>query len=336
MKRFIVHKAAIDILGISSKSAINELSQAKLIHSETLHFDNVPYISVVLSNEQVELLRSHNIEVREEFVQSNVTLGADYEKIRSLYHKTKKKALSGKGVKVAVLDSGCNTAIVPVNYQANVIDANPGITDILGHGTRVCSIINHPIIGISNGCEFHMIKTVADNNSITEAAALAAFDYVIANNIDVVNLSWTYFTTALQEAINAAIANNTIVCAASGNSSFVNDTYAPACLPGVVAINAIQENGEPSYKNINAPDYYVNSHGITVACSGVATEGYNTSGVYSSGWGTSFACPFFVGAFALYKEELEESNNSKVLEYILKRTSKTLQPEYFGSGIVSF
>lgn len=122
---------------------------------------------------------------------------------------------------------------------------------------------------------------------------------------------------------------------ALGNSSFDTWTLLPASLPGVVAVNAVTESSDPYYKNIN-PNTLPGCHGITVVCAGVASEGYNRAGGYGGGFGTSFVCPFFVGALAVYKEELQEADNAKVLDYALRRAKKTTQPAYFGAGFVTF
>lgn len=336
MKRYTVDKAALAILGITSKSAVDELGQSKVITDEALHFDNLPFASVVLTDEQVEILKQRNISFSEEAT-GGVMLGADYEKQRSVFFKIKKKAITGKGVKVAVIDTGCNTDLIPVSVQLNVIDANPGVSDVYGHGTRVVSIIRHSVIGLAPDCEIHMIKAIDDTGHTTEAAMLAAFDYLLTHDVDFVNCSWTFYTSALATAIQNVAAKNTIICAASGNTSSDDvTTLLPAALGGVVAVNAVNEAGQPVYRNIQPPPGFPGTHGITVACSGIATESYSRTGVYSSAWGTSFACPFFVGTLACYKEELRETDNRKVLDYVLRRAAKTTQPQYFGAGIASF
>lgn len=340
MKRYIVDKAAAQILNLQTESAVEKLSESVKITDENLHFESVPYVSVMLTDEQVTELREQGIFPKEERVENNVLLGADYERLRSFYFKTQKKGITGKGAKVAVLDTGCNNfgaygvTPVPVDFEINVADANPGITDVHGHGTRVASNI-HSSIGMANGCELHFIKTLNDSGYLFESAAVAAFDYVLQNNIDFVNLSWTFWTPAVQAAIEAVIANGTVVCAASGNNGETTWTLLPASLPGVVAVNACQENGLPYYKN-TTPNTLPGCHGITVACAGVASEGLNRAGGYGGGFGTSFACPVFVAALACYKEELNEPDNNKVLEYALRRAKKQTDVTSFGAGLVSF
>lgn len=335
MKRYIVDRSVLSLLDVETKSAISELGQSKVITNEALHFNSLPYVSLMLTDEQVKLLKVNDVSVTEE-QKGGCVLGATYEKERSKFVKVQRKAITGKGVKIAVLDSGTTNSVVTADFELNVIDAEPGVVDGFGHGTRVVSIIKHAVIGIAPDCEFHMIKTIDSAGHTTESAVLAALDYVLNNNIDFVNLSWTFLTSSIKNSIAAVIANGTVVCAASGNDSTDAYTVYPAALKDVVAVNSIDEAGNPGYKNKLVPNNYTGDHGISVACSGIACEGYNRAGVYSSGWGTSFSCPFFVGLLACYKEELNESDNKKVLEYALNRALKTTQPLYFGAGIASF
>lgn len=338
MKRYIVCKSALSVLDLCTHDACGELTQEKIITDEGLHFNNLPFLSVMLCDDDVAKLKANGIFPEEEKVQeTGIALGITYERVRSHHFKVKKKGLSGKGCKVGVLDSGVNVAVTPAAYHVNFIDANIP-SDDHGHGTAVTSIINHPTTGIAPGCEIHHLKIINSGGGTTESAVLAAFDYVIQNNLDVINLSWTFDTTAVRAAVAAVVATNTIVCAASGNQS--SDTYIlmPSALPGVVSVNAVREDGEPHYKNVipYPAAYGGRGTGITIACGGIATEHHNRGGGYGGGWGTSFACPFFVGTFAVYKEELKITDNHKVLEYVLSRAKKTTQPLYFGAGFVSF
>jgi subtilisin len=193
------------------------------------------------------------------------------------------------------------------------------------------------VIGRAPDCEFHVIKSLNDSASVSESWVLAGLDYVIDNNLDFLNLSWTFTTTAIEAAIQAVMDNGTVICAASGNDTAEDSAIKiPAGLNRVVAVNAVKEDGTAIYKNTRVSIFTNATHGISVACSGYGAEGYTNGGSYSGSNGTSFACPFFVGTLACYKEELQEENNFKVLAYALLRAKKTTQSTYFGAGIASF
>ena len=336
--RYIVEAEAKSLLPIQTSDAITELGSNKIITDEGLHFRNLSHISVMLTPDEAKYLETKGLNPVPEKIGSNITLASDYERVLSLHHKTKKKGITGAGSKVAVLDSGCNdfatfgVTVCDVTGGYNFIDEQVGWVDDLGHGTRCCSIIKRLV---APSCEVHALKMINSFGGTTESAILTALDYCIDNQIDFINLSWTFYTEAIHAAIDACMDAGIVVCAATGNNASADDfTLLPAGIPRVAAVNAIQENRQFIYRNIiPIPGDF---HGVTVACGGWATEGYNRANTYSSGWGTSFACPFFIGVLACYKEELKEPDNFKVLEYTLKRAKKTDQSQYFGRGVVSF
>jgi len=339
MKRYIVNKTALDILSIEALDAQTELASSKVITNETLVFRHLPYVSMMLDDTQVALLNERSIFPEEEVNRVDVSLGAEnsgYEKLRSSWYKTQKRGFTGKGCKVAVLDSGCNQSVVPWDFGYNFVDSNTNVTDVYGHGTQVCSIIKHPIIALAANCELHMLKVIDDGGAAWESAVLTALDYVISNQIDIINLSWQFDTINIRNSIAAVIANGTVVSAASGNSNVETYTVSPACLPGVVAVNAISYDFFPGFKSIMAPPGIPNSHGITIACDGVSCQCYTKTGVRSASWGTSFSAPFFAGTFALYKEMLGLEDNYKVLDYVLRRAQRRQETKYYGVGLVNF
>jgi subtilisin family serine protease len=336
MKRYIVDKKALDLLLISSLDAMTELAKEKVITDEPLVYKHLGFISVVLTEEQVKLLTENGFNPTEEEILHNACLAGDYEKTRSAFYKARKRALTGAGVKIGVLDSGCATAFVPCEFTVNFIDASP-FQDVFGHGTRVASIIKHPEIGLAPACTMYGIKVVNDAGTIIESAVLAGLDYAIDQELDVINISFSSGSTNMQTAVADVIAAGVVICAASGNDFVDSITASPATFPEVIAVNAIQENGEPLYRNITPNPSVPGSHGITVACSGVGCQCVNKDGVVISDFGTSFSSPFFVGVFAIYKEMLGLSvGNNRVLNYVLSRAKKTTYPLYFGAGTPSF
>jgi len=338
-KRYIVDKAALSILNITALDAQTELGSSKIITDEPLEYRNIPYVSLMLTPFQVKLLIHNGLNPQEEVSKQDVSLAVEntgYEKIRSSFYKAQRRAITGKGCKVGVLDSGCNQSVVPWNYAYNFIDNNTNVTDIFGHGTEVCSIIKHPLIALAPDCELHFLKVIDDGGAGNESAVLAALDYAITHSLDVINCSWQFDTNAIRSAMANVVAGNTIVSAASGNSSVETYTVSPACLPGVVAVNAISYDFFPGFKSIIAPPGIPNSHGVTIACNGVSCQLYNKDGNRTASWGTSFSAPFFAGTFALYKEMLGISDNKKVLEYILDRAKRRQETTYYGVGLPTF
>lgn len=338
MKRYIVEKVALNILNITTLDAQTELGSSKIITNEPLEYKNLPYLSLILTDDQVKLLNLNNIFPQEEAIQENVVLAQNsgYEKLRSFWYKTQKMSFTGRGAKVGNLDTGCMFSVVPYNYAYNFISASTDVTDIYGHGTITSSIIKHPVIAVAPDCEFHFLKVLTDGGGGNESAILAGIDYAIDHELDVVNMSWTVDTVAIRAAVISLAAGNCIVSASAGNNSTETYTVVPACLPGVIAVNAIDINGNPGFRNIITPPGISGAHGITIACNGVGCQSYDKLGNYGGCWGTSCASPFFAGVFAMYKEKLGIQDNKRILAHILEKAKKTQQPQYFGVGTPQF
>ncbi|MCF6378078.1 S8/S53 family peptidase [Nocardioides KLBMP 9356] len=182
---------------------------------------------------------------------------------------------TGKGVKVAVIDSGIvggPGGVVPYGGLA-IPGVNPG-TRLSGHGTIVANLIAGPH-GVARDAQVFDVKAfdaeLADTTQgqvpLTSAGMVAAIDAVIEANrtqrFDVVNiaLAVTANDPALEAAVERLVAQDLVVVAASGNveegdasteDGFKGtpgndaDVY-PADYPGVLAVSATTPDGsDPS------------------------------------------------------------------------------------------
>lgn len=330
--RYIVHKDALNFINVSTKLATDELSKPVVITDDPLHFKHIPFISVVLTADQVEVLKSKGLDPKPEETKGEL-FAADYEKTRSMYYrKAVPKGLTGAGTKIAIMDTGCIVAYCPVDFAVNFADESEGVAGPnASHGQMVTSIIKSEI-GLASGAEVHFLKVISDDNEYFESAFLAGVDYCIEEGIDIINMSFSYASTAFDASIASFISGGGVVVAAPGNATSDTAMASPAKLPDVVSINAINENGEAVTKNI----INEGGHGITAACSGIDCEVVFTNGVTGTTSGTSFSAPFFVGLFACYKQELGISDNYEILNYILTRCLKKKPLQYFGNGIPTF
>jgi len=313
MSKYIIHKDGAKLLGLP---------------------DNLKHLSVIkaeLNSEQIAILKAANIPFHPEG-KTTVKLLVDekYEKKRTEWKKFVLKGITGAGCKVAVMDTGCNTTYVPCDYTVNYT-SDPD-ADAIGHGTQVTSIIKSSV-GVAPGCEIHHIKMINDGDSVSEADFLEAINYCIANSIDVVNMSFQASFLSMQSALDSLIAANCIAIASSGNSSTDTAIAIPAGLNNCVAVNAVDEDGNPQYKNNIVSGDAV--HGIDLAAAGWGNEVVTRVGTTISNYGTSFSSPFVCGMFALYKEELGIADNKKVLQHIYNKCMKQADVTNFGRGFLT-
>ena len=183
---------------------------------------------------------------------------------------------SGKGVKVAVIDSGIvgdEGGVVP--YAAATIPGVNPTTRLSGHGTIVANLVAGPH-GVARDAQVFDVKVydteVADTaqgeRALTSAGMVAGINAVIEANrrerFDVVNISLavTQPDPALEDAVARLVALDLVVVAASGNKEEEGDASGddgfkgtpgndadvwPADYPGVLAVSATPPDGsDPS------------------------------------------------------------------------------------------
>jgi serine protease AprX len=183
--------------------------------------------------------------------------------------------ITGKGVGVAVIDSGINgdmpdfkNADGSSRVKANVL-VNPGTTrpgDDVGHGTHVAGIIagnslnrdagdpaRGSYIGIAPEANLVALKTADDAGDSTVLDVITALQFVVDHkddlNLRVVNLSVSsdtpssYRSDPLAAAVEFAWHAGIVVVAAAGNRGDAADavSYAPGNDPFVISVGATDE-----------------------------------------------------------------------------------------------
>lgn len=179
--------------------------------------------------------------------------------------------LQGKGIGVAVVDSGINPngdlyTSAGVNRQvANVrfnSDYNQSTSDGYGHGTHVASIVGGdgsesggkymgvaPLVNVVN------VKVSNDDGSAMIKDVVAGLQWVLENkntyNIRVVNLSLnssvaeSYHTSPLDAAVEILWFNKIVVVTSAGNRGD-GAIYPPANDPFVITVGAVDDKGTNS------------------------------------------------------------------------------------------
>lgn len=185
----------------------------------------------------------------------------------------------GKGVKIAVLDSGVayetrgrfkkSPDLKKIRFAkgydfcartSNGINAcegrDPYPNDDYGHGTHVISTIAEStnngvaLTGLAYGATIIPVKVLNSRGEGDEDTITAGIRYAVKQGAQIINLSFEFgsaTTSATQvpriaAAVRYARANNVTVVAASGNTELQRVGY-PAALPGVISVGAVTEHG---------------------------------------------------------------------------------------------
>jgi serine protease AprX len=170
--------------------------------------------------------------------------------------------LQGKGVMVAVVDSGVyrtrdlgRRVRVNVNFNASKHDA----VDHFGHGTFVAGIIagngsqsGNKYVGVAPRADLLNIRVSDDEGMSTESDVINALQWVLANkakyNIRIVNLSLnssapqSYHTSPLDAACEILWFNGIVVVVSAGNSGMAA-LFPPANDPFVITVGATDDKG---------------------------------------------------------------------------------------------
>lgn len=232
------------------------------------------------------------------------------------------KGITGKGVKIAVLDSGV-TSNHPmlkdkVFYKKQIADGNlEGINDI--HGSWVSSAAagnsvteqGHTFSGIAPGASIANIKVLNDDGNGTLSQVMEGIYAAIDSGCDIINMSLgTPYDDGGQSpmslAVDYASSKGVIVVCATGNE---RTPYTPSTATTAIAVgaNTIKDfvssySGQGPAKN-KYPYPTITSFGGEIDTEYLVAAGH---GGYYGMVGTSMAAPLVSGIIALF---IEHSRN---------------------------
>ncbi|MDM8556813.1 S8 family serine peptidase [Desulfococcaceae bacterium HSG7] len=164
----------------------------------------------------------------------------------------------GKGIKVAVLDTGIDTdhpdlkdAIVKTE---NFTD-DDSVEDTNGHGTHCAGIIgarfnSKLFIGVAPECELMIGKVFNAKNSTTNDWIANAVDWAVASGADIISMSLgsPIPSPDVYKSIHLGLAKGVFIFVAAGNdgSLFRNSIGYPGRYGGVITVASHDRNGNPS------------------------------------------------------------------------------------------
>lgn len=216
------------------------------------------------------------------------------------------RGITGEGVTVGIIDSGLSANFVSrtgitVAHATNYLVAEDhadrdDVTDNVGHGTAVASIIADPTIGLAPEVTLVPLKCFDTGTGSFAPIIEAVYDAVDSYGCDVINLSLgsTIENAELAAAVQHALDQGVIVVAAAGNCASTAPIYFyPASQEGVISVGAVDSTGA-------VIDTSARNDKITVAAPGRDVPIFSsTTSAYTIGGGTSYAAPFVAATAAL-------------------------------------
>ncbi|MBI4148554.1 S8 family serine peptidase [Candidatus Woesearchaeota archaeon] len=242
------------------------------------------------------------------------------------------KGIKGAGVKVAVLDTGIfDRPELTIVLRQDFTGEGPG--DLNSHGTHVASTVGNKDLtfkGVAPDVQLMDGKVLGATGSGSTSGIIAAMDWAIANNADIISMSLGGTvspcdgTDSLSLAVDNAVDRGKIVIVAAGNSGPDPATIkSPGCSKKAITVGASDDFDQiatfssrgPTADGRVKPDIVAPGKSIT-ALLNAATGTKIMSG-------TSMATPHVAGIAALIKSNNPALDQGTLLQ-ALKSTAKNL------------
>lgn len=238
--------------------------------------------------------------------------------------------IKGKGVVVAVIDTGCDfnhpdlqdRIIGGYNFTTDYQGDTKNFYDNNGHGTHVAGIIaanmnNSGIVGVAPEASLLILKGLTEYGTGDYENIIRSIDYAIkwrgpkGEPVRVISMSLgsSENVSELHESIKRAVNNNVlVVCSAGNDGDGGTDTIElqyPGCYQEVVEVGAVDCNKKLAYFSSSNPQ-------VDLVAPGVDILSTFTNGKYATFSGTSMATPYVAGAAALLLDHYEKRENGKL------------------------
>nr|WP_246427514.1 S8 family serine peptidase [Paenibacillus phyllosphaerae] len=294
-------------------------------------------MKVELTENEVEEL---SIDSNIQYIEANQTVQLAGEVIPSNLTQIKATPDSnrtGKGVKVALLDTGIDLESTELSVAggASFISSEPTYDDLNGHGTHLAGVIaaadnDESIVGIAPNVELYALKVLNKDGVGTYGQVIEAIEWSIDNDIDIISMSFSsdQFSAILQDVMKEASDKGILLIAASGNDGMSAISY-PAKYPSVMAVGAVDSLNQRADFSNYGEELEIMAPGVDVA--GLSLD----NGQYTTISGTSVAVPHVAGIAALIKEE-HPSYSGEDIRTLIDSTALTLGEKLeYGYGLAN-
>jgi len=206
-------------------------------------------------------------------------------------------SLWGKGVKIAILDTGIADHIAFRNAieRINLVPLPANAADLNAHGTSVASLIfsSNPLApGIAPGATPLSVRIADDNGSSNSFLIAQGIIAAVDAGAQLINISLggNGRSSLVENALDYAKQAGVVVVAAAGNSG-TEGVMQPAASPSVVAVGAVDAKNQPMAFSTTGKQ-------VAVAAPGYAVRAAYPGNMAATVSGTSFSSPVITGVIA--------------------------------------
>jgi type VII secretion-associated serine protease mycosin len=250
----------------------------------------------------------------------------------------------GENITVGLIDAGVNGnhpdlvgnvlpgfSLLP-NYPGN------GWEDIGTHGTAMAGLIaghghdGDGVLGLAPKSKILPLQVGSGDKASDADAIAAAIDTAVEHGARVISLSLGVGSSSLlRSAVERAEQADTVLVAAAGNRPEDNTVNWPARYDGVVAVGAVDQNGNLASFSVTGPQVLVSAPGVDV-------ETTNTHNGYARVSGTSPATAITAGVVALIRSKYPTMSAKDVIHRLTATATDRGAPgrdDEYGYGIVN-
>ena len=282
----------------------------------------------------------------------------------SLHIRQAQEISTGRGVTVAVIDSGIDKTRPALEGQVvegkcfGGAEGTDPTLDFVGHGTAMAGLIagngkdRRHILGLAPRAKLMPlcvnVRNTTDNSTFVDVSP--AIRYAADHGADIISMSLGALekhagddaVARLHSAVSYAEDKDVVLVAAAGNKGQIETTPSPARLAGVVAVTGSNENGSLWKKSIPSKDVVLTAPAEHLLTTNTGTVDdsehgpHDTSGYQITG-GTSAATALVAGTAALVRSKYPKLDAANVINRLIKTAdhqgSPGRNPQY-GYGIV--
>ncbi len=245
--------------------------------------------------------------------------------IDAMHLKAAHKISTGKGVTVAVLDSGVRP--IPELAGRLLRGTNPigenGHEDVVGHGTAMASLIAGAgggpdrILGVAPDAKILPVQMVptADMTSFQHSVTTRSVHWAIDHGARVINMSFTAPDPApiapwRKELVRYAQAHDAVLVAGTGNKADI-PIGEPADIPGVVAVSGLSPGGHAWSGSTIGPATVVSAPAEKVPGAGL-------HGIHAAQSGTSNSTALVSGELALIMSKFPHISAADAINRLIR------------------
>ncbi|WP_328625902.1 S8 family serine peptidase [Streptomyces sp. NBC_00353] len=267
------------------------------------------------------------------------------------------KGYDGKGVKVAVLDTGAdlnNADIKSEIVQSQSFVNGQTVQDGHGHGTHVASTIagsgansDGKYKGVAPGADLLIGKVLSNSGQGTDSSILAGMEWAVDQGADVVSMSLGGTDRpgedALTNAVNSLSASsNTLFVIAAGNAGPGESTLGtPGAADAALTVGAVDKSDALADFSSRGPRLgdmaikpEITAPGVDIVAARAAgtTVGTPVDANYTSASGTSMATPHVAGSAAILKQRHPDWTGQRIKDALTAHAKSAADQTVYQQG----